>query len=123
MPTSISGAVASDGLKTSTLGDCTKKCQQTLATLLESLHLLGEGNTIDASSIVSLSLLHGSLSTLEEAIARCTKTCSPGGKHCTSSSPSPPKRWISEEVEKGLEEGIEDAASPGAPFYSLDDAL
>jgi hypothetical protein len=28
MPTGISGAVAEDGLKTSTLGDCAKKCQQ-----------------------------------------------------------------------------------------------
>ena len=28
MPTGISGAVAGDGLKTSSLGDCAKKCQQ-----------------------------------------------------------------------------------------------
>jgi hypothetical protein len=28
MPTRIFGAIARDGLKTSSLGDCAKKCQQ-----------------------------------------------------------------------------------------------
>jgi len=67
---------------------------RTLATSLEFLHPLGEGNAIDASRITSSSLLRWSPSTLGEATARHTKTGSSGGKCHTSSSPSPPKRWI-----------------------------
>ena len=41
MPTSISGAVADDRLKTSSLGDCAKKYQQALPTALKtSLHMI-----------------------------------------------------------------------------------
>jgi hypothetical protein len=39
MPTSISGAVASDGLKTSSLGDCAKKCQQSFLALFPGMVL------------------------------------------------------------------------------------
>ena len=39
MPTGISGAIAEDGLKTSTLGDCAKKCQQAFLTPLPGMDL------------------------------------------------------------------------------------
>jgi hypothetical protein len=39
MSSSISGAVAGDGLKTSSLGDCTKKYQQAFLVLLSGMNL------------------------------------------------------------------------------------
>jgi hypothetical protein len=39
MPTNISDTVTGDGLKTSILGDCVKKCQQTFLASLSGMDL------------------------------------------------------------------------------------
>ena len=91
---------------------------RTLATSLESLHPLGRGEAADTSSVASLPLLRWSTSTLKDVVARQTTPNSLGGaSHFMDTAIAAKEDGSEEEEERGLEEGIEDVASPrGLPL-------